>query len=174
MTHPVLSSVVTYVEGFEPGYLGRITQMHGEYYAKAWGAGPEFEAQTAHEIAEFCEHYNPGQDLLLTAHLAGELVGSIAILGTQSEYPGQARLRWFLLEETVQGQGIGSHLLERALAFCRTQGFPSVYLWTVEGLPGSLHLYKKAGFQVVERFVDSRYTVEHTHLRLERPVDSNA
>ncbi|MCW3098060.1 MAG: transcriptional regulator, MarR family with acetyltransferase [Chthonomonadaceae bacterium] len=126
MTHPVPSSVVSYVEGFEPGYLGRITQMHGEYYAKAWGAGADYEAQTAHEIAEFCEHYDLEKDLLLTAHLAGVLVGCIAIVGTQSEYPGQARLRWFLLEEPVQGQGIGSQLLERALTFCRTQRFPSV------------------------------------------------
>lgn len=63
-------------------------------------------------------------------------------------------------------------MLERALDFCRTQGFPRVYLWTVEGLPGAFHLYEKAGFQVVERFVDARYTVERRHLRMAKPLDT--
>jgi GNAT superfamily N-acetyltransferase len=164
------AAAVTYVEGFEPGYLGRIAQMHGEYYAKAWGSGAGFEAMMAHELCEFQARYDPSADLLLTAHVDGVLVGSIAIDGTQSERPGMARVRWYLLDERYQGRGIGRELLERALAFCRTQGFPLVYLWTVEGLPQSLHLYQKAGFRIVERFVDSRYTVEHTQLRLEMPL----
>jgi GNAT superfamily N-acetyltransferase len=164
------TSTVTYVEGFEPGYLGRIAQMHGEYYAKAWGSGADFEAMMARELCEFCARYNPERDLLLTAHVDGVLVGSIAIDGTQSERPGLARLRWYLLEENSQGQGLGKKLLGRALEFCRTQGFPRVFLWTVEGLPASRHLYEKVGFRVVERFVDSRYTMEHTLLRMERPL----
>jgi len=172
MTHSALPSAVTYVEGFEPGYLGRIAQMHGEYYAMAWGSGVGFEALMAQEIAEFYEQYHPERDLLLTAHVAGRLVGCIAILGTLSERPGEARLRWFLLEESSQGQGIGSRMLARALEFCREQGFPTVYLWTVEGLPGSLHLYEKAGFRIVEPFADARYGLEHTNLRLEKPLDT--
>lgn len=99
MTHSALPSTVLSVEGFEPGYLGRIAHMHGEYYATAWGAGVEFEALMAQEIAEFYEHYHSERDLLLTAHIAGGLVGCIAVLGTLSERPGEARLRWFLLEE---------------------------------------------------------------------------
>jgi len=172
MTQPALLSTVNYVEGFEPGYLGRLVQMHAEYYAKAWGAGAKYEAQTAQEAAEFCEHYDPEKDLLFTAHIGGRIVGTIAIVGTQTERPGEARLRWFLLEEDCHGQGIGSHLLEHALDFCRTQGFPRVYLWTVEGLPGAFHLYEKAGFQVVERFVDARYTVERRHMRMEKRLDT--
>jgi GNAT superfamily N-acetyltransferase len=158
------------VEGFRPGYIGRIAQMHGEYYAKVWGSGPEFEAIMARELCDFCERYDRNRDLLLTAHIDGALVGSIAIDGTQSERPGQARLRWYLLDEAHQGRGIGNTLLKQALAFCRERDFPLIYLWTVEGLPQSLHLYEKAGFRVVERFNDSRYTVEHTQLRLEMPL----
>lgn len=169
-TLPESPSTVTYVEGFEPGYLGRIAQMHGEYYAKAWGSGAGFEAIMARELCDFCERYNSERDLLLTAHIDGVLVGCIAIDGTQSERPGLARLRWYLLDETHQGLGIGSKLLGHALDFCRTQGFPLIYLWTVEGLPQSLHLYEKVGFRVVERFADSRYTVAHTQLLMEKSL----
>ena len=157
-------------EGFEPGYLGRIVQMHGEYYARVWGTGAAFEAGMAREFCEFCEHYNPERDLLCTVHRDETIVGCIAINGTQSERPGLARLRWYLLEEECQGQGIGSRLLNRALAFCQAQGFPLVYLWTVEGLPASRHLYERAGFHVIQRWVDCRYTVEHTHLLMEMPL----
>lgn len=157
----------TIVDGFRTGYLGRIAAMHGEYYEKEWGSGPGFEAMMARELCDFYDAYDPARDLLLTAHVDGVLVGSIAILGTQTERPGEARLRWFLLDERYQGRGIGNALLRRALDFCREQNYPVVYLWTVEGLPQSLHLYEKTGFQIVERFPDSHYTVEHMHLRLE-------
>jgi len=168
MTNPV--STVNYVKGFEPGYLGHIAQQHGEYYAKVWGSGAGFEAIVARELSEFCERYDPERDLLVTAHMNGELVGCIAIDGTQSERPGLARLRWYLTDERYQGKGIGSALINRGLEFCRSNGFPLVYLWTVEGLPSSLHLYEKLGFKVVQRFVDSRYTMAHTQLMLELPL----
>lgn len=95
----------TIVKGFRSGYLGRIAQLHGEYYEKAWGSGPGFEAVMARELCDFCEQYDARRDLLLTAHIDGKLVGCIAIVGTQDERPGEARLRWFLLEEGYQGAG---------------------------------------------------------------------
>jgi GNAT superfamily N-acetyltransferase len=156
----------TYVAGFQPGFLGRIAQMHGEYYAKVWGSGVPFEAQMAHELYEFSETYDPERDLLLTAHVDGLLVGSIAINGSQAERPG-AQLRWYILTEEYQGRGIGRVLLDHALAFCRERGFESVFLWTVEGLPQSRRLYEKAGFRLVESVRDDRYTIEHVNLRFE-------
>lgn len=163
---------ILYSEGFEPGYLGRIAQMHGEYYAKAWGSGPGFEAQMARELCDFYDHYDPTQDLLLTAHHNGALIGSIAVVGTQSERPGEARVRWVILDERYHGRGIGRSLLNRALEFCKTQGFPGVYLWTVTGLPASLHLYESAGFRIVESHVDSHYTIELNNIRLELPLNT--
>lgn len=163
---PELESI-TYIEGFEPGYLGRIAQMHGEYYASAWGSGAGFEVIQARELCEFFERYDPKRDLLYTAHAGGRLVGSVAIDGTQEERPGLARLRWFIVEPGYHGKGIGKTLLAHALDFCGKAEFPLVYLWTVEGLPESLHLYQNAGFQIVKREVGSHYTVEHTHIMLE-------
>ena len=161
---------ISYVEGFKPGYLGHIAQLHGEYYAKVWGSGVGFEAIMARELSEFWERFDSERDLLVTAHINEELVGSIAIDGTQSERPGLARLRWYLIDELYQGKGIGSALFRRALEFCKAKQFPLVYLWTVEGLPSSQHVYEKAGFKIVERSIDSRYTVAHTQLMLELPL----
>jgi GNAT superfamily N-acetyltransferase len=89
--------------------------------------------------------------------------------GSQREQPG-ARLRWVIVEPAYHGRGIGKELLRRALAFCAGAGFSRVFLWTVEGLPESLALYQKAGFRVVDRFPDDRYSVPGVNLLLERAL----
>ena len=152
-----------YIEGYRPGHIGRIVEMHGAYYSVAWGSGLEFEAQQAEELSEFLREYRPGRDLLLTAQAEGQLVGSIAI----HELPEGARLRWFLLDAAYQGRGIGKELIHRALEFCRRAGHARVHLWTVEGLAPSMGLYERAGFRVVERHADARYGVAQVSLRLE-------
>jgi len=155
-----------YVEGYRPGALGRITELHGVYYAEAWGSGADFEGMMAQEMWEFLVGYQPSRDLLLTAQVQGRVVGSIAVVGEQRERPS-ARLRWVIVDPAYQGYGIGKQLLERALAFCRQAGYPRVYLWTVEGLPRSFALYQRAGFQTVERIADERYSVPRMNLRME-------
>lgn len=164
------ASEVMYVEGFKPGYLGRIAQLHGEYYAKLWGSGPAFEALMARELGDFYHAYSLDRDLLLTAHKDGCLIGSIAINGAPRGHPG-VQLRWFLLAEEARGYGIGRTLLERVLSFCREKGYKTVFLWTVEGLPQSRHLYESVGFRVVESVRDDRTTLEQTNLRLEMSLE---
>jgi GNAT superfamily N-acetyltransferase len=158
-----------YVEGYRPGYLGRIAEMHGVYYAVAWGSGFEFEGMMAEEIHAFLREYDPLRDLLLTAHVDGRLVGSFAIVGSRED-PTVGRIRWVIVEEGYHGRGIGKELLRRGLEFCRQMGYTKVTLWTVEGLPQSYGLYEKAGFQVVERVPDARYSVPHVNLRMERSL----
>ena len=151
------------MEGYRPGFIGRIVEMHGVFYAAEWGSGAHFEGLMACEMHSFMAAYDASGDLLLTAHVDGRLVGSAAVVGSE----GVARLRWVLLEPGYHGLGIGKELVHRCLSFCRRAGFESVYLWTVEGLPASLSIYEKAGFKVVERVPDDTYGVPHMHLRLE-------
>lgn len=48
-----LTTRIAIVTGFRPGMIGRITQMHGEYYAKHYGFGHFFESKVASGLAEF-------------------------------------------------------------------------------------------------------------------------
>ena len=68
------------IEGYRPGIIGRIVELHGMYYAREWGVGAEFESLMAREVCDFIEGYDPGRDLLLSAAVAGRVVGTIAIL----------------------------------------------------------------------------------------------
>ncbi|MBD2465054.1 GNAT family N-acetyltransferase [Oscillatoria sp. FACHB-1407] len=155
-----------FVEGYRPGCIGRIVELHGSYYYRAWGVGAVFEMLMAQELCEFCEHYDAEHDLLLTASVGDRLIGSIAIQGSR-DTTHTARLRWFIVEEGYHGRGIGRVLLERSLNFCRERGFHKVYLWTVDELPRSRHLYEKVGFCVVEQGIDSRYGTTLLSLKME-------
>jgi hypothetical protein len=46
-----------------------------------------------------------------------------------------------------------------------------VFLWTVDGLPASRAMYDRAGFRVVERVDDARYTVPLPSVRMELALD---
>jgi GNAT superfamily N-acetyltransferase len=141
---------INYVEGFKPGFLGRMIQMQGEYYDVVWSI-PELnlEVMMARQMCDFHDKYVPGRDLLLTAHIDGVIAGYIAVVGSQEERPG-ARLRWFLVDEKYRGQGIGRALLKRAIEFCRQKGFKTVWLWTMEHLERARGLYEVAGFRYIE------------------------
>ncbi|MBM3556516.1 MAG: GNAT family N-acetyltransferase [Alphaproteobacteria bacterium] len=136
-------------EGYVPGLIGRVVELHGLYYAREWGFGVFFEAKVAAGLAEFLGRYDPTRDGIWSASIDGRIEGSITIDGKDSAGAG-AHLRWFILSDVARGQGVGRALLDRAIAFCRERNHPRVYLWTFAGLDAARHLYEQAGFHLVE------------------------
>jgi GNAT superfamily N-acetyltransferase len=61
-----------------------------------------------------------------------------------------AQLRWFLVDPSQRGRGLGRRLLDTALGYARSRGFGSVFLWTIAGLTPAHHLYRQAGFTLTE------------------------
>ena len=84
---------------------------------------------------------------LWIAEVDGERVGSIAIIQDSKE---SAQLRWFIIDNSYQGLGIGTALLETALEYCKENEYSQVYLWTFNLLKSARHLYKKHGFILTE------------------------
>lgn len=163
---PIVWTDVEIRRGYEPGLIGRVGELHGRYYATAWGSGAPFEILLTREFCDFIESYEPAKDLVLSAHIGGVLVGSISMLGRKPG-PGEAQLRFFIVDPAYHGWGAGKALLASALGWCRERGFLKVFLWTVDNLPQSRGLYEKAGFRVTERCIDDRYTVSRENLRME-------
>jgi GNAT superfamily N-acetyltransferase len=159
--------------GYEPGLVGRAGELHGRYYAEAWGCGAAFEIQMTREFCDFMERYEPQHDLVLSAHMDGEIAGCISVMGRESQADG-ARLRFFIVDPKYHGRGAGKALLNAALAWCRERGFQKVFLWTVDHLPQSRGLYEKAGFRVTARCTDDRYTVPLDNLRMELDLERAA
>lgn len=99
------SDAIELREGYVPGAIGRIAELHGTYYAKVWRSGAAFEMLVARELSDFVERYDSACDLLLTAHLGQTMIGGLAMLGRNDE-PG-ARLRWFIVDPKFHGRGAG-------------------------------------------------------------------
>jgi GNAT superfamily N-acetyltransferase len=153
-------------EGYVPGAIGRITELHGVYYHDEWGFDLFFEAKMATELTDFLESYDPERDGFWTAIVGGRIEGSIAIDGRGAEAEG-AELRWFITSDALRGSGAGRALLGRAMAFCRERGYPRVSLWTFEGLDAAKHLYTAAGFELAEERVGTKWGTEVAEQRLE-------
>ncbi|MFZ3322825.1 MAG: GNAT family N-acetyltransferase [Usitatibacter sp.] len=133
-------------EGYSPGCVGRIVELHGKYYAEHQGFGSYFESKVARELGEFCSRYTPGRDGLWVARRSGVIEGSIAIDGNDAAC---ARLRWFIVSDALRGTGVGTRLIEAAIEFCRSRGYPRVRLVTFSTLSAALHLYVKHGFRLI-------------------------
>ncbi len=156
----------TITKGYMPGAIGRVVEMHGDYYARHWGFGLFFEAQGARQMADFLSRYDEKRDGFWTASLARRAEGSIAIDGLRAASEG-AHLRWFIVSEELHGRGIGGALLSNAVDFCRSNGYGRIYLWTFEGLAAARRLYERAGFGLVEQRKGTQWGKEVNEQRFE-------
>lgn len=157
---------VSIQRGYVPGCIGRIAELHARYYHQLVGFGLAFESKVARELAEFCEHARAEDDALWLALEDGEVVGSIAIDARHLDTAG-AHLRWFITADAVRGSGLGSRLLDIALAFCRERDYRHVHLWTFEGLAAARHLYEKSGFRLAHEQRGTQWGSEVNEQRFE-------
>lgn len=139
-----------------PGDVGDVVRLHGVIYAREHGFDHTFEAYVAAPLAEFVRSGSPRERLWL-AERDGRLVGCVAIVAVSPEL---AQLRWFLVDPSARGTGLGKRLLGEALAFARGCGYRTVVLWTVSALAAAAHLYGSAGFRKVEEKPGRAWGVE--------------
>jgi GNAT superfamily N-acetyltransferase len=130
----------------KPGDLGTIIHLHGTIYAKEYGFDETFEAYVAGPMAEFARSHTD-RDRIWVAERGDKIVGCIAIVSASAS---DAQLRWFLVDPSARGIGLGQHLLRESIAFSREYGYERVFLWTVSPLVAAARLYQSVGFQKTE------------------------
>lgn len=140
----------TQYSGYYPGVAGKITEVHALYYHKHWGFDISFETQVGRELSEFLIEFDKSRDGLWVARRNGMFAGAAAIDGRNAQSEG-ARLRWFIVVPVFQGHGIGKKLISQAVAFCKENNYPRVYLWTFEGLDTARYLYEEHHFKLCEQ-----------------------
>jgi len=147
--------------GYIPGSIGRISELHGAYYHDHWGFGLYFEAKVATELSEFLQRYDKNSDGIWIATVNGRVEGSVIIDGIHTENEG-AHLRWFIISDTLRGKGVGRKLINRAIDFCKSKGYKTIYLWTFEGLDAARHLYGELGFELIKQQSGVHWGIEVT------------
>lgn len=152
--------------GYLPGAIGRIAQLHALFYQRHAGFGLYFESKVACELSEFLCRYDEDRDGIWLLRSDAGVEGSIVIDGIDRDAEG-AHLRWFIVADSLHGEGWGARLLSAALGFCRQREFPKVYLWTFEGLDAARRLYEKYGFRLVEQHRGTQWGSEVDEQRFE-------
>ena len=147
----------------KPGDIGYLAYLHGVLYANEYGWDYTFEAYVAGPLAEFAR-FHTGRDRIWIVENNGSVSGSIAIVEASTE---QAQLRWFLLHPTLRGKGIGRHLMEAAVNFCRAGRYSMIFLWTTSNLTAAARLYDSFGFHITEETTHEMWGAMVTEQRYE-------
>jgi GNAT superfamily N-acetyltransferase len=153
------------IREYVPGSIGRLVELHGRYYARDWRFGRYFEAKVANELGELVARLDAARDGFWVVAEADNIVGGIAIDGSCE--PGLARLRFFIVEDSQRGKGMGEELMRRALDFCRGAGHRRVFLTTFAGLNAARKLYERHGFVLTEERPNRTWGVEVTEQRFD-------
>ncbi len=160
------------IGGYCPGAIGRVAQMHAEYYHRHWGFGLFFEAKVAKELSEFLCRFEKGRDGFWTLSQDGRVEGAIAIDGSKAASEG-AHLRWFIVSSDLRGSGWGRRLITEAVAFSDRHAYQRVGLWTFVGLDAARHLYETFGFRLVSQQEGEQWGSRVTEQRFERDQGVN-
>ncbi|KAK4101733.1 hypothetical protein N658DRAFT_412955, partial [Parathielavia hyrcaniae] len=155
---PPAQPAITIVTGYRPSILARTLEMHMDYYYPRYGWGRETEAAFSQGLGDLLVRLdkptNQAWSAVLTTparHFQGtateRIVGAIYIDGECSKTDGVARLRFFIVDESARGTGVGKKLFTAAMAFVRESGFRECHLSTLQDLIVARRLYEDAGFR---------------------------
>lgn len=155
--------------GLRPGDVGEIVRLHGVVYAREYGFNCEFEAYVAGPLAA-CVLRAGARDRVWVAERAEgaqmRMVGCVAMVDVEGA-SNVGQVRWFLVDPSARGLGLGRRLLREAMGFANEAGFERVMLWTVSQLEAAAGLYREMGFELVEEVEAKRWGVGVVEQRYE-------
>jgi ribosomal protein S18 acetylase RimI-like enzyme len=158
-----VTTEIDFAEGYRPGVIGRIAQMHAVYYAREWGFGAFLEAKIAGEAASFMERYDPATDLLLLAMSGDAIAGSIIVDlndTASKDVEGSdrgAHISWFIIDDSIRGAGIGRKMMQRAVDHIDRFAEGRAWLTTFAGLDAARRLYEDFGFRLAQQRQDNTW-----------------
>ena len=148
---PITLSDIKIRTELKPGDIGYVTYLHGMLYEKEHGFGISFESYVAFGLHEFYQQYDRNKDCVWVAEHDNKIVGFLLLMHRPLN---AAQLRYFILDPTYRGIGLGKKLMGHYMDFFLNSKYSSSFLWTTHELYAAAHLYKKAGFVLTEE-IDS-------------------
>ncbi len=132
-----------------PGDMGWVVQLHGAFYAAAYGWDESFEALTAEIVAKFVQEFDAKREGCWIAEREGANVGCVFLVKKSNRV---AKLRLLLVEPSAHGLGIGKRLVSECIGFARAAGYRKMTLWTQSNLVAARGIYQSAGFRLVKQW----------------------
>jgi GNAT superfamily N-acetyltransferase len=150
----VILKVVCTLADYPPGLIGTVSALFGRHVSASHGVNWTLDAMIAEEQCEFFRRFDPERDRVWVPMEGAVPKGGLTIEGPRS-HRESARLRFFILDESLRGQGIGRRMLAEAMQFCRDRHWRRIYLTTLSGLDAAMHLYAGQGFSLVSESRDA-------------------
>lgn len=124
-----------------PGEPSLVCYFYYRLFEQQFNFLPSTEQYFLHAMTDVFDE--PDGSRLWVIEDGGEIKGSICIV-KKGEHEGQ--LRMFATDQSLQGKGAGTALMEKAMSFCKEKGYSHVFLWTIDICEAACHLYAKFGF----------------------------
>ncbi|MGI9486742.1 MAG: GNAT family N-acetyltransferase, partial [Geminicoccaceae bacterium] len=142
----------------------QIVTLHAKTYSRWAGFGSAFEAKVASELADFIRERDGKDSAIWHATIKDQLLGSIAIDGKDLG-ERRAHLRWFIVDPSCRGIGLGKQLLAAAIDFVDKRHFTETHLWTLKGLDAARSLYERKGFVLMVEYEGDQWGARITEQR---------
>lgn len=134
----------------QPGDMGWVIHRHGALYSQEYGYDETFEALVAEIAAKFIQQFDPRRERCWIAEKDGEIVGSVFLVRESPKSKAVAKLRLLYVEPSARGLGIGKRLVDECIRFSRQADYKKIVLWTQSELPAARHVYREAGFRLLQ------------------------
>jgi GNAT superfamily N-acetyltransferase len=130
-----------------PGDLGTIVKLHGDLYSREYGVDSTFEGHVAASVSRAAIRGFPTsrERVWLVEAVAG-IQGSLALT---DEGDGEGTIRWFVLDPSLRGRGLGGRLVAELIAAADEIGYERLSLETFSELTVAARIYRSHGFEVV-------------------------
>ncbi|KAA6459098.1 GNAT family N-acetyltransferase [Acidobacteria bacterium AB60] len=160
--------VMRSMEDYPPGLIGTISALFGRTISASHGVNWTLDAMIAEEQCKFFRRFDPRRDRVWVAMENGAPRGALTIDGSQPEGgDGAARLRFFILDESLRGRGLGRSMLAHAMQFCRERAYQRLFLTTLPGLEAAARLYSGQGFREVAKSQDPFHGSDYPEITFE-------
>ncbi len=114
------------------------------------------KAYVTDDLLRFAETYQGPHNTFLVAEEGARIVGTC---GVKAENRQTAILRRLFVDPSYRQRGVGTHLLQEALRFCRLNGFREVVIRTSLRMEKAIRLCRSLGFEE-----DGRWDLEGVSL----------
>ncbi|MEL7569863.1 MAG: MarR family winged helix-turn-helix transcriptional regulator [Eubacteriaceae bacterium] len=125
-----------------------VIRRHIEMYSEEYGLTSDIWKNYVSEgVHQFADNFDSDKDCMYIVDYKGEPSGCIAIAHASMQ---TAQLRFFLIDSSLRGLGLGRRLMDEAISFCRDKKYMQIFLWTFSTLEAARYLYKEYGFNISE------------------------
>lgn len=145
------------------GDMSFVIAGHAELYKKEFDYGVDFEYYVIKSMAEYFENRQDDRERVWICEHQGKRIGFLLLMNRGDA----AQLRFFFIDQSYRGIGLGKKLMELFIAFLKEKEYKSCYLWTTTEQLTAAELYIRHGFkkvlEVANDTVFGRPTIEYKY-----------